>query len=645
MPAQVQIVVCIDTEGPCADPERPELLASWDAVDAAMGKLLDSGFRSRYPDPAGGTLRIGWFFLTWTGFTENPRKRAFGYHAVRDHYLRCFGDRIAACGDEQCWHYHHPPASGVANEWGLDWAHGDEYARILSRQVLERAWFPAGFRSGGTILGPASSRWVDAWFPLDYSNRAPLTLPGLVDWSGGIADWTLYHPDPEDVRRSGAGHRWMARCLDLETNVHVLSVEDVAAGFERARTGRPAIVACFDHDYRDIAGRIDRLRELVRDVSARYPGVPWRYAGPIEALRAYLGVPAPPRLELEVADHAGAVHVRTSAPVHQALPWLALRLPSGEVSHVEEGLLRLDETRWRWDQPPGLEWEELGVAASTGLGEAAVAVVRPGDGPGRSFLARRTERSPARPRSVWEHSKYFHELCIARASGEAEEMDSARQAADLLGPRLPWGARVLDAGCAAGQLWRSLRSLGVEYHGIDPRARAVEIGRLYLEAEGLPPGRLRALALEDLPPDEEYDAVVSLNWLSYEPMFHRPLEALARAARRWLLVRAAFGDETEVRYLPDALLEEGFEGMHTYLNVIGRAELESFLEAEGLAVSWEEDRRRRERFGGEPEVVGGIPIPYEFLVAQRVRPAPSMDEVLGERFGEVARAWRESRRS
>ena len=38
MLAEVQIVVCIDTEGPCADPGNPELLANWGAVDAAMDK-------------------------------------------------------------------------------------------------------------------------------------------------------------------------------------------------------------------------------------------------------------------------------------------------------------------------------------------------------------------------------------------------------------------------------------------------------------------------------------------------------------------------------------------------------------------------------------------------------------------------------
>src|SRR3954452_8873908 len=114
----------MDTEGPCTDPANDDLLATWAEVDAAMDKLLEPRFRERFPDPTGGVLRIGWFFLTWTGFTTNPRQRDVGYHRVRDHYLERWADAVRRYGDEQCWHYHHPSASGVGNEWGLDWSVG-----------------------------------------------------------------------------------------------------------------------------------------------------------------------------------------------------------------------------------------------------------------------------------------------------------------------------------------------------------------------------------------------------------------------------------------------------------------------------------------------------------------------------------------
>jgi len=641
--AAVEVVFCMDTEGPCVDPGNPELLPAWSDVDAAMDKLFDPAFRARLPDPSGGRFRIGWFFLTWTGFTSNPRRRAFGYHAVRDHYLARWGDELGTNGDEQHWHYHHPPASGVGNEWGVDWTLGDEYERIISRQLLERAWFPAAYRAGGTIMSAVSSRWVDAWFPVDYSNRAPLSVDGLVDWSSGVAEWALYHPSPEDFRVPGTGQRRMARCLDLETSVHVLSEGDVVAAFERAASGRPAILACFDHDYRDIASRVDAFRELVAAVGRRFPHVPWRYAGPREAIRGYLETPPQPPLELDVAHHGGAVHIRSSAPLFQTIPWLAVETSGGDLVHVEADVVRLEPTRWRWTPRPDLEWQRLAVGGSTDLAEAATALIGPEDGPGALFLRRRTGTSSTHPRSIWHHSKYFVELCVERASGRAPEMDAVRQAVDYLSPRLEAGMTVLDVGCAAGHLRRSLDGLGVEYHGIDVSEQAIEIGRLYGSDDSLPAARLRAIPVEDLPPSEAYDAVVCLSTLAYLPMFHLPLEAMARVARRWLAIRSSFGDVTDIRYVPDVWLDDGFQSLRTYLNVFSRADVQAFLEREGFRVTWEEDRRQRDRFGGEPEVVAGLPIPYEFLLAERIAPPPTEDEILGEELAPVARDWRGQR--
>jgi hypothetical protein len=365
----------MDTEGPCADPGNPDLLGTWPDVDAAMDKLFDPAFRARCVDPFGGHLKIGWFLLNWTGFTTNPRERAFGYHAVRDHYLERWGDQLEATGDEQLWHYHHPSPSGIGNEWGLDWSVGREYEAIVSRQILERAWFPVGYRAGGTIMTDRSSRWVDAWFPVDYSNRAPLRLPGLVDWSTGVATWSLYHPSPENFRRPGTGRRRMARCLDLVTTVHTLNEADVAAAFEQVRSGRPAVLSCFDHDYRDIAIRVDALHELVVDVAERYPEVPWRYAAPVEAVRRYLGAPQPRRLELNATVDEAHVLIEASDPIFQSLPWLAVCLETDEVVHAEQNVLRLSETSWLWSPPPRLAWTKLGVGASTDLGESATTVV------------------------------------------------------------------------------------------------------------------------------------------------------------------------------------------------------------------------------------------------------------------------------
>lgn len=639
----VYVTFLMDTEGPCDDPDLPELNATWERVDSCMDKLFTRGFRDRHRDPRGGQLKIGWFFLTWTGFRTNPRNRPFGYHRVRDHWIERWGAELAEYGDEHCWHYHHPPASGVGNEWGLDWTRFREYEQIVCRQILEREWMPACYRAGGTIMDTTSSAWVDCWFPIDYSNRAPRDVTDLVDWSTGVARWTVYHPDPENFRTPGPGRRRMARSLDRRSNVHVLTQEDVLSAFEQAARGEPAILSCFDHDSRDIADGVDSYREMVFEASERHPDVDWRYAGPVEAIRGFLDVPAQRRLELDAAVVDGSVHIWSSEPIFQSMPWLAYRTSDDEVGHALSGIVRADERRWRWDPPAGLEWATLGIGASTDLGEPETLLLGPDDGPGRVFRRRPLEEHPTRPNSIWEHSKLFPELCEERASGRAEEMDAARQARELLAERLETGMSVLDVGCAAGHFWRSVAPVGLEYHGIDPCERAIEIGRAHLAREGLPAGRLRAVAVEELPRSERYDAVLSLSTLMYLPAFQEPLEIMARAARRVLVVRSSFGEQTEVRWLPDVLLEPGYQSMRAYFNIYAKDEVTEFLESEGFKVEWVPDRRQQERFGGQAEMVGGVPLPYAFLVAERVAPPPDEDAILGDEFREAAASWREER--
>ena len=123
----VKVVFCMDTEGPCDDPSNDELLSSWADVDRAMDKLFSDSFRKKHRDSAGRNFKIGWFFLTWSGFKTNPRGRDFGYHKVRDHYRERWGNLIDKFGDEECWHYPHPPKSGIgraATHSAVNWLKG-----------------------------------------------------------------------------------------------------------------------------------------------------------------------------------------------------------------------------------------------------------------------------------------------------------------------------------------------------------------------------------------------------------------------------------------------------------------------------------------------------------------------------------------
>lgn len=214
--------------------------------------------------------------------------------------------------------------------------------------------------------------------------------------------------------------------------------------------------------------------------------------------------------------------------------------------------------------------------------------------------------------AVWEHSAAVRELYARRCRGEAEEMTCAAQAAELLAPMVAAGDSVLDAGCGSGYLWRSLRDRGIpcEYHGIDASATLIAIGREHLAPQGLDPGRLRVLRIEDLA--GEVDHVVCLNVLSNLDNYHRPLERLLTTARRSVVLRESLGEGSLHTYVVDRHLDEGAT-LKVHVNRYDITEVTEFAASYGYRVRTVVDRRT----GGRPEDVIGHPHWWTFLVAER----------------------------
>jgi SAM-dependent methyltransferase len=347
----------------------------------------------------------------------------------------------------------------------------------------------------------------------------------------------------------------------------------------------------------------------------------------------------PPRLVLNAIRYKDIVSVWSTEPLRESAPWIAIQRSDGTEDRVVAKITRISPTRWRLDVPSGANWMRAVLGGTTEDGRSAkTSVVDLSDRSAR-ILPSPLLPDPAQPNSITEYGELFAHSCVQRSIGEVPEQDSVRQAVELLRDCTLPGMTVLDVGCASGHAWRSLRGLGVEYFGIDPYTRAIEIGRLILGTQGLPASRLRDIRLESLPPEERYDVVLSLSTLLYFPMFHEPLALMAQAARGSLIIRSSFGDETEVRFLPDILLEPGYEGLHAYFNIYSRREVQSFLEARGFEVEWHADRRQTEKFAGVAETVGGIDLPYEFLVARRTRDLEDA-ELLSEHFEEALSRWR-----
>lgn len=633
----VYIVFCMDTEGPCDDPSNNELLNTWPKVDTAMDKLFSDDFRFKHPDADGEPLKIGWFFLTWSGFSSNPRGRDMGPHKIRDHYLERWGSEIGRYADEEAWHYHHPPLSGVGNEWNTDWSTSKQYETIINENIMERRFFPVSYRAGGTIHSVESSNWIDTWFPFDYSNRTPVSAVE-VDWSQGVSEWRPYRPCLLDFTQPGNGRRSMVRTLDLVTREKSISETDIREAFELADSEGAAILSVFDHDYRDIADRVETFLRSVNRIAREFPNVDIRYRTPTSAVVDYFGRASEPgELLIESAIYKGEVAIWTSEPIYQSIPWVVLEFEDGSREHLVDGVRQTSSTTWRFNLPKTPEVRAYGLAASTSAGQSAV-LIRNAHLESAFEMGPVQGRHPKQPNNIDYHSAIYPKLCERRARGD-QRMDCIEQTVQILkGLNLTSGT-VLDVGCASGQLSRELEPLGFRYTGIDAFQRAVEIGKLILSGDGLE-ADLRNASLEDFHSTNGYDVVINLFKFRYSQQFHRSLEQMARLANKYLLIRApSFGESSEIRFLPDVLLEEEFQTMREHFNIFDKNEVIEFLAREGFSTSFVADERQQRIFAGGPEIVGGIPFNYEFLVAERVAEKPSREKILGDYWTEHALLW------
>lgn len=134
------------------------------------------------------------------------------------------------------------------------------------------------------------------------------------------------------------------------------------------------------------------------------------------------------------------------------------------------------------------------------------------------------------------------------------------------------GRRLLDIGCGAGALARSLSARGARVAGIDPNPEALAIAR-----EAVPDGAFQTARAEALPfAYASFDGAVFLNSLHHvpKPVMHRALREAARvvgpaepivvveplAEGSFFLALRPVEDETEVRTAAQEAIRRALEG-------------------------------------------------------------------------------------
>lgn len=445
MPGTVYVVHCIDTEGPLYESmeatferintifnlnlepsgsllrqlqagelalggiERavqnvvdPHLLAyndTWDKIDDMLIRILSHDFRRKKPDTFGRGWIYNWFCVDHVGYGDNPRRRDMGYHNIFDHYQA--GMREAESHLDGLYFHFHPhnfrhEAHRCATHW---WAASDSLFQVLSRRVIDRKWFPAAHRAGFHVIRPDSHWFLEQFIPFDFSSQAmEQTVDDTVqfglksgrygDWRRAPVTWAPYHPSADDYQIPGDCRRWVARCLNVGSRFRLITEVDVRQAFKEAMQGQPVVLAVTNHDFRDMAPDVDTVREMLSHVAQDYPGVSYRYANAVEAMRDALGLPVQPpcKLEIELKRMGTATHVMvitSHTPTFGPQPWLALKTRNGSYHHDN---FDIDVPFHRWQYVFDAETfpidalESIGLAANNSYGITTVTILNPSTG-------------------------------------------------------------------------------------------------------------------------------------------------------------------------------------------------------------------------------------------------------------------------
>ena len=295
--AVVLVTHCVDTEGPIGGDVRrnpdgtPEFLDDWHKIKSSLDEITNDVYRDNSADSFGNKFLLNWFIMDFTGFSTNPKKRIAAYHDTYDNIKS-----LNTQHDAFYWHYHQPPQSGVGDQWSDDWDNSQEHYNILGRRLLERNDFPEAFRAGGTIEDNKCSLWLEDNLMIDFSNRVSYRsykTGNIFDfnWFGAPSEWGSYHPSKESLVKPGNMRRYVTRCVDLKSRLHMLEEWEVAQAFTQAQQNqKPVILSYFSHDHRDMRAETNYALDIIKRQS-RLSGVPFAWCNAKEAIKITQNLP------------------------------------------------------------------------------------------------------------------------------------------------------------------------------------------------------------------------------------------------------------------------------------------------------------------------------------------------------------------
>lgn len=325
---------------------RISTLGSWTEVDKVLDDLMSESFRNKVVDSENNGWVFNWFCLDHVGFTgNNPRRRDAGFGNIYEHYLTKIKENHCEKKDLLQFLYHPLPFNGHYNYCGTSYINSNNLFEIMCRRLIDKQAFPASYRAGMEAERPDAHWFLEQWIPFDYSNdsyerenssRQPDLRDGRYgDWRHASMKWRPYHPSHDDYQEEGYCHRWITRCISLDSRVAKLETQDVKEAFEQADRGETAILSFANHDFRDMHKEVENAMYMIKSTADKYPDVKYHFVDAIEAMKKTEGLEAAaPEFNVKLAkdqdNDACELVVMARNSIFGTQPFLAIKTITGQ---------------------------------------------------------------------------------------------------------------------------------------------------------------------------------------------------------------------------------------------------------------------------------------------------------------------------
>lgn len=401
-PGEVYFVFGSDTStGGLRVSEHSNLFRGYDinlyvSPSEKAARIMEDALRDRLADWYGEPLRMTWWMQGGSIYQQATNTNVPLGSTLPTYLMQKYhGDAVERHGDEMTFHYHTWVWSDYSRDGVYYWNQAkrfeesrEDFDLSVAQHLIEEGVFPVSFRSGWHYMDNAWQLRLDELLPFSLHNDAPAVrrdqtepIDNVFDWGHAPLDFVPFRPSADDYQLPGGTGGWNVRSVHL-TRVHENLLRQI---FEAAANGESQVPCLWSHlAETDFVEQVERVVELIREVAAEYPDVPYRFTTAVDGMQRWLGTTdrQPPQIQAATTT-SGSRHlltVTTDEPLFQPHPFIAVK-DRYERYHVVSAEPAGPET-WTAELPhPPELLARVAIAATDSSGNLATKMIDfvPGD--------------------------------------------------------------------------------------------------------------------------------------------------------------------------------------------------------------------------------------------------------------------------